>query len=184
MEQAIVLLDGQAVPTDFPYLSVLMQGRPRHDSDDFCFRHPRMEQSKRAKLFAPYDALDGYSESVRAKDTVYTDRIIPDESEKEELNRRLMLLYALTRNSRLAKKNQVKVTVRYYVPCTDEHSFAHGLRGQYRTETGVVRKVDWEITRTLTLNRSVLSFDDILSIAAENERLFDAWAEEEIERAF
>ncbi|MBR3019904.1 MAG: hypothetical protein IKH57_22990 [Clostridia bacterium] len=173
MEQALFLLDGRAVPPDFPYLQVLMQGRPRHDGDDFCFRHPRMEQSKRAKLFAPYDALDGYSDSVREKNTVYTDRIIPDESETGELNRRLTILRALTANSRLAKKNQVKVAVTYYVPCTDGHSFSHGIRGQYLTETGIVRKVDWEVTHTVTVNRKAIPFDSILSISAEKEGLFD-----------
>ncbi|MBR5109944.1 MAG: hypothetical protein IK099_07095 [Clostridia bacterium] len=183
MEQALFLLDGRAVPLDFPYLQVFLQGRPRHDRDDFYFRHPPMEQGKRAKLFAPYDALDGYSESVREKNTVYTDRIIPDESETEELNRRLAILHALTRNSRLAKKNQVKAAVRYYVPCTDEHSFSRGIRGQYLTETGTVRKVDLEITRTITVNRNAIPIDDILSITSEKDNLFGICSADEMEGA-
>ena len=158
---------------DFPYLQVLMEGRPQHDTDDFCFRHPQMEQGKRAKLFAPFDALDGYGESISSKNTVYTDKIILDESEKEELARRLTILHDLTNNSRMAKANRVTVTVKYYVPCADEHSFSCGIRGQYLTETGIVWKVDMEVGQTITVGRKSISFGDIVSITAEDARLFD-----------
>ena len=173
IQPAFMLLDGRAIPMDFPYLQVLMEGRPQHDTDDFSFRHPQMEQGKRAKLFAPFDALDGYGESVSSKNTVYTDKIILDESEKEELNRRLNILHNLTYNSRMAKANRVAVTVKYYVPCTDEHSFSCGIRGQYLTETGVVWKVDMEIGQTITVGRKSISFGDIVSIDAKDARLFD-----------
>ena len=48
--------------------------------------------------------------------------------ETEELNRRLVILHGLTRTARLAKQNHVIVTAAYYVPCTDQHSFACGVR--------------------------------------------------------
>ena len=178
IQPAFILLDGRVIPLTFPYLSILMQGRPRHEMDEFAFRHPRMEQGKRAKVFAPFDALDGYGESVSSKNIVYTDKIILDESEQEELNRRLMILHDLTCNSRMAKANRVEVSVAYYVPCTDGHSFSCGIRGQYLTETGVVWKVDMEIGQTITVGRKSISFEDIVSITAEDARLFDFYPEE------
>ena len=170
--QQFVLWNGFLVPVDFPYLNALLLGRPRHTMDDFSFRHPQMDQGKRAKVFAPFDALDGYGESISEKNTVYTDKIILDESEKEELNRRLTILHHLTYNSRLAKANRVIVTVEYYIPCTDEHSFACGLRGQYRTEIGVVWKVDMEVGKTITVNQKMIAFDDILAITAKKDNIF------------
>ena len=172
LEQQFIQWNGFLVPVDFPYLNTLLLGRPRHTMDDFFFRHPQMDQGKRAKVFAPFDALDGYGESISEKNTVYTDKIILDESEKEELNRRLTILHHLTYNSRLAKANRVIVTVEYYIPCTDEHSFACGLRGQYRTETGVVWKVDMDGTRTIRVDQTPVPFDDILSITPFQEGLF------------
>ncbi|MBR3740908.1 MAG: hypothetical protein IKN04_10725 [Clostridia bacterium] len=173
IQPAFILLDGRVIPLNFPYLSILMQGRPQHEMDEFAFRHPRMDQGKRAKIFAPFDALDGYGESVSSKNIVYTDPITLDEGEQEELNRRLNILHNLTYNSRMAKANRVTVTVKYYVPCTDEHSFSCGIRGQYLTETGVVWKVDTEVGQTITVGRKRISFRDIVSIAAEDARLFD-----------
>ena len=164
--------NGVRVPLQFPYLCVLMQGRPHHDMDEFALRHPPMERGKRAKIFAAFDALDGYGETIIDKNTVYTDKITLDDSEKEELNRRLIILHQLTRNSRMAKINRVVVTVEYYVPCTDEHSFACGIRGQYRTETGIVSKVDQDNGHTITVNEKSIAFQDILSITAADARIF------------
>lgn len=60
------------MPPDFPYRDVLAKGRPRHDRlDPFRIRHPQMDPGRRAKLFAPFDALRGFSEAIRKaeKDT-------------------------------------------------------------------------------------------------------------------
>ena len=173
-----VLWEGRLVSLRFPYLQALFQQRPRHRMDAFEFRHPPMEREKRAKIFAPYDALDGYGDSVKKKNIQYVDRIIPDESQREELNRRLSILHGLTRTGRLAKQNRVIVTATYYAPCTDEHSFACGVRGQYLTVSGAVRKVDGELTQTLTVGDTVVSFDDLLSVEAEDETLFQERREE------
>lgn len=67
-EEAL-FIRGRRVPQGFPYLDVLLQGRPRHGLDDFSLRHPQMERGKRAKLFAPYDALDGFISLIREKST-------------------------------------------------------------------------------------------------------------------
>ena len=50
------------LPEDFKYRDVLLKGRPRHEkTDPFRIRHPVMDTGKRAKIFAPFDALRGFS---------------------------------------------------------------------------------------------------------------------------
>lgn len=166
------VIDGKLIPFQFPYLTVLLLGRPQHDLDDFSHRYPQMERGKRAKLFAPFDALDGYSENVNSKKIHYGNKVILSDAEQEELNRRLTILHQLTRNSRLAKACQAKVTVRYFVLCTDEHSFACKVLGQYVTVTGIVRKVDVIGRRILLTNGAAILWDDLCAIESE-EGLFD-----------
>ena len=177
-DQVQYIIDGKLIPLEFPYLQALLQGRPRHGMDDFSHRHPQMERKKRAKLFAPFDALDGYSENIASKNITYTEKVYLEDRDKEELNRRLTILHNLTYNSRMAKANRVIVTAEYYVPCIDTTSFSCGMRGQYSSVTGIVWNVDMEVKQTITINRTVILFDDLLSITSEKEELFFcAWEE-------
>ena len=50
----------------FPYFRVLAQGKP--EPGEGTTKHPPMDQGHRAKIFAPFDALDGFSELIRQKD--------------------------------------------------------------------------------------------------------------------
>lgn len=49
------------------YDHLLLRGRPSHVNDAFSRRHPKMPLSRRAKLFMPFDALNGFSEAIRAE---------------------------------------------------------------------------------------------------------------------
>ena len=56
------------IPADFRYLNVFLKGKPQHDRfDPFRVRHPRMDVGHRAKIFAPFDALKGFSEAIASK---------------------------------------------------------------------------------------------------------------------
>ena len=46
------------------YERIMNKCRPAHDNDDFSARHPKMPIKKRAKLFAPFDALRGFSTAM------------------------------------------------------------------------------------------------------------------------
>ena len=93
--------NGVDVPLDFPYLSAFLQGPPHYDRyDEFLLRHPHMEPGKRAKIFAPFDALDGYSDAVRSKNVEYVEQIDLNEvglaeETRAELARRLEILHNL-----------------------------------------------------------------------------------------
>ncbi|MBO4887469.1 MAG: hypothetical protein J5589_04050 [Firmicutes bacterium] len=55
------------MPALFRYREVAMKGKPKHDRfDSFSIRHPQMDVGKRAKIFAPFDALKGFDDAVSA----------------------------------------------------------------------------------------------------------------------
>ena len=68
----------QKVPLSFPYLRVLMQGRPEHREDP---KHPPMDRGHRAKIFAPFDALDGFSAEIKKKDRLF-EEAAPEKTEE------------------------------------------------------------------------------------------------------
>ena len=154
------------MPAEFKYKNIFLHGKPRHAADGpFRIRHPVMPCSRRAKLFAPFDALRGFDAAIWSKEVLYEDRKQLDESEQEILNRKLALLHKLTCNSRVARENRPEVTVTCFSPCADINSFAYGTQGQYVSVTGIVHNVDSTVTRTLTLDDQVIDLSDISDIS-------------------
>ena len=162
-------------PAMIRYDDIIMLDRPVHDGDLFSRRHPRMTQQHRAKIFAPFAALVGFDECIRAKEIQYVVKHELDADEEWELNRRLNILYGLTANSRLARTNHVAVSIEYYVPCADPDNDAYGRKGLYRTVTGVVRKVD-AVGQVITVvddaGDCVIPFADIYGITDPAGALF------------
>ena len=85
------------------------------------------------------------------------------ENEKEDLNRKLLILQKLTYNSVAAKMSAPLATITYFSPCTDPESDSFGSGGRYITITRVVSKVD-PIGEVITLDGMELQFQDLLSI--------------------
>ena len=166
------------VPAGFRYLDVFLKGKPQHDRyDAFRLKHPQMTNSRRAKLFAPFDALRGFNEAVSAKDVLYEDKRILSQEDQDELNRRLGILHDLTYNSRMARANQVKVSVTYYEECSDVNHEAYGLRGQYKTVTGICLNVDAEVTMSILVDGMRISIGDIRKIETTGEIFKRGWEE-------
>ena len=110
-----------------------------------------MPRQNRAKLFAPYDALKGFEETVHAKDTVYVQRAELSEYVQETLDRKLR---ALRRGQR--------ISVTWFRRVAAES-------GEYRTVTGIFQGID-SIFRTLALDAQVIRLSDIVGIdAAKND---------------
>ena len=124
------------------YGSIIFQDRPVHDGDVFSRKHPKMSQLNRAKIFAPFAALVGFDERIHNKEINYIPKHELDADEEWELNHQLYRLHCLTANSRLARANMVSVSIEYFVVCTDEENDAYLVKGQYKTITGIVLKVD------------------------------------------
>ena len=150
------------MPLDFKHAAVLRRGRPRHGSpgklatyDLFYIKHPPMACSRRAKLFAPFDALAGFSQCIKAKQELYCERRKLTEGEREALDARAAELHRLTMNSKMARENAVSVSITYFEPCSDVHSESYtkeGRFGQYKTVTGIVCKVD-------AINQKIILWD-------------------------
>ncbi len=61
-----IILGYMPEPKNFKYKEVLRQGKPQHEPfDQFRLRHPSMTLQKRAKIFAPFDALRGFDFKIR-----------------------------------------------------------------------------------------------------------------------
>lgn len=64
----MIKLGSAPMPADFAYRDVFLKGRPQHQkTDPFGIRHPCMDLGKRAKIFAPFDALRGFSAAIMAE---------------------------------------------------------------------------------------------------------------------
>ena len=166
------------MPAGFRYREILLKGKPKHDKTDaFRISHPSMDVGKRAKIFAPFDALKGFNEVVASKDVLYENKRELNEEDQAELNRRLDILHGLTYNSRMARENHVKVMVTYYIPCNDKENEAYGYRGQYQQLTGICRKVDAEVTQTIRIDDRRIRFSDIRNIEADTDIFEREWDE-------
>lgn len=150
------------------YLDVYRQGRPRHGPyDEFALRHPQMPLGQRAKIFSPFDALKGFSETIGEKLQLYVDKRELTEEEQAALDRTLARLAERTRSRRLVREEPVFAEAVYYVPCADENHEAYGLRGRYETARGTVWKVD-ELARTVQIGETVIDFADLAELHTEN----------------
>ena len=155
------------MPAAFPYRAVFLQGKPKHEKyDAFWRKHPPMDTVRRAKIFAPFDALAGFGDCIAGKEIEYQEKRSLSEGEKEELDRRIAILRGLTINGKEARKNRPEITVRYFVPCRDPNSSAYGSGGTYESVSGICQKVDI-VSRTIAVGDRVLAIDDIAGITSE-----------------
>ena len=130
-----------------PYGRLLRAERPVHHQDAFAAKHPPMPREKRAKLFAPFDALSGYSEALDEQETVYREREKLSEEARQELDEKLQRLWRSYRRSKAGTKylgggaaapfEPPIMTLEYF-----RESPGQCGRGQYHTVTGKVIKLD------------------------------------------
>lgn len=152
-------------PQDFKYIEVVRKGKPLHkEYDSFYLKHPPMDLSRRAKIFAPFDALKGFNDAVASKEILYQERKELNDEDKRELDIKLNTLYNLTINSRIARENNVQVEVTYFVPCTDINNEAYMLKGKYITTKGIVQKVDTTINKIIKIDNIEIRISDIIKI--------------------
>ena len=139
---------------EFAYNDLLRLHRPVHDGDVFSRRHPKMARLNRAKLFAPFAALTGFEEAVRAKEVPYVPKRALAPEAAAALNGTL---------NALSRSAPTRVKVEYFEVCTDKNHDACGRMGLYHTRTGVVRKVD-PVGRFLMIGDKRIPFDAIGAI--------------------
>ena len=118
---------------------------------------PRMPRQNRAKLFAPYQALKGFSETAHAKDTVYVRRLELSEYAQERIDRKLR---------RLRRWDTVTVTWFRLKPGGKDPD-----TGRYITATGTVEHID-PVFRVLLLGGQRIPMEDIADLRGER---LDEW---------
>ena len=161
------MIGDMAMPSDFRYKDVFLKGQPAHEAfGPFRLRHPSMDPGRRAKIFAPFDALTGFDDAVASKEVLYEFRRELSDEEKEELDRRLGILHHLTRNGRIARVNAVPVEITFYVPCPDRDSFSYGFRGRHITVSGICRKV---CSRSVLVDAITVPLQDIVGLESPLE---------------
>jgi len=122
------------------YEALLGAERPVHDQDAFSAKHPPMPREKRAKLFAPFDALTGYNEALDEQEVVYQERAELGEAKRQELDEKLQSLWRLYQERKRGGKwafDPPVVTVTYFEEAPEQDEC-----GLYRTLTGAVAKLD------------------------------------------
>ena len=141
------------MPAGFRYRDVFLKGRPQHDRfDNFRIRHPQMDVGKRAKIFAPFDALRGFNFAILMKNELYEDQLVLSPEDQEELDRRFGILHNLTYNSRMAR--------------------------QYKTVTGICWNVDAEVTKTILVDEMRIRMEDIRSIESPGDIFKRNWEDQ------
>lgn len=135
----------------FAYTDILGKQRPVHDGDLFSRRHPRMARLNRAKIFAPFAALTGFDDCIRARERVYEDRRTLSSEAAQALNGALNWLKA----HRGASAEAV-----YFDVCTDRRHAACGKQGRYRRIRGVVRGID-SVNQTIRIGETAIAFEDL-----------------------
>lgn len=152
-------------PQDFKYIEVIKAGKPTHQKyDNFYLKHPPMKLSKRAKIFSPFDALKGFNEAVQSKEVLYVPKKELNEEEMRELNIQLNTLHNLTVNSRLARENNIHTEITYFVPCMDIDNENYLVKGRYVTVSGIVKRVDSIINKSILIDDVEIPIKDMMYI--------------------
>lgn len=122
---------------------------------------PPMPVSDRAKIFMPFAALKGYEDAIEEKKKLTIERIELAEGKKEELDKKLQVLFEL-----LAEGKKPEITIRYFVK--DEKASLEEERevGNYWDLHGVVTKVDIIFEKIKIMERSI-DLKDVLEISGE-----------------
>lgn len=107
----------------------------------------KMDRQQRAKQFAPFDALKGFNEAIRAKEKIVVPKVELSEDKKEELD---FLLHTLRQDD--------TVTVIYYNG--EEYVQVTGIVTQIDSMAGYLKVVEMKILfrdiRDIILNNTMM----------------------------
>lgn len=114
--------------------------------------HPQMSRLNRAAQFSPFAALTGYEDLIDEAARLTSNQIVLDESNKEELGRRIDYL--------LHTENALQAEITYFV------QDAKKTGGAYEIARGKITKYD-ALSHAIKLDTgTVLCIDDITDIKA------------------
>ena len=164
-----------SMPLDFKYRDTYFHGRPRHEPlSRFLIRHPSMSCSRRAKLFAPFEALKYFGDRIESKEVLYVRRKELSREAQDTLNRKLRLLHSMFYSrSGVRRKILLPVTVTFFSPCRDKEHEAYGSGGTYEKVTGKIRQIDTRITNSIQIEETTIPLSDVTDISGDLFRVWD-----------
>ena len=131
---------------------------PHHESKT----RPRMSLEARSAQFAPYDALEGYSESVSETERLTSKKIILDEERKEILNNKLNIIKSY---------GDIEVTITYFVKDMKKSG------GSYKNINGFIKKIDMYNQMIVLKDSTKIPLNEIIDIKLcynQDEEYYDS----------
>lgn len=118
-------------------------------------KHPHMSNADRAKIFSPFAALKGHTETIRKKEILRVNKIDLFDEAAATLNEKLTLL----------EKGQM-VTITYFFSDPGPDGTGGTAEGIYITLSGIIKHLD-SISRILEIDDHKINFDDIADIRSD-----------------
>ena len=116
--------------------------------------HPPMPIKKRAAQFAPFAALSGHNEAVRETERLTDQRIELDETEKQRLDAKFLLI-----EEHLSTHPDITIT--YFLPDRTKEG------GKYQIILGKIKKMDPIAKRIVLMDGEEIPIEDVIDIDAE-----------------
>lgn len=147
---------------NIPYAKIMAKHRPEHNGDEFSFRHPKMDIAKRAKLFAPFDALRGFDAAIDIanNNASYVEKRDLDEGEIEYINHKLNRLYEIFKYNKTHHRTTT-ATVSAFVPACDGEG--GDTFGNYTDIYGDITAIS-HIGKYIMIDNQIVEFKDIENI--------------------
>lgn len=118
-------------------------------------KHPHMSNADRTKIFSPFAALKGHTETIRKKEILRVNKIDLSDEAAATLNEKLTLL----------EKGQM-VTITYFFSDPGPDGTGGTAEGIYITLSGIIKHLD-SISRILEIENHKINFDDIADIRSD-----------------
>ena len=118
-------------------------------------KHPHMSNADRAKIFSPFAALKGHTETIRQKEILRVNKIDLSAEAAAALNEKLTLL----------EKGQM-VTITYFFSDPGPDGTGGTAEGIYIPLSGIIKHLD-SISRILEIDDHKINFDDIADIRSD-----------------
>lgn len=123
---------------------------PHHTSS----KYPRMTISARSAQFAPFSALQGYSEEIKEASRLTNEKIEIDDNLKNMLDSKLQLIQSVI-------KTKPEVLLTYFVPDNKKTG------GKYITTTVNIKRIDLYNNMLILTDNSKIPINDIIDITGD-----------------
>ena len=112
--------------------------------------HKRMSIESRAAQFSPFQALTGYSDSIKETSRLTSKKKELSEEEKNELDRKINIL-----NENI--KDRPDVIISYFIPDSKKSG------GRYEDISGNIRRIDYVNHIIILTNNKKINIENILN---------------------